>query len=347
MGQCDYFMNNDFYSLFPSLLRKEGPTVYLSWFLSSSDATHATAGWVQGRFPSNYYDINLKNTGPILKSFPKRTKPNPLPSMSLPREKITLFPGICWTKEVPSHPKATKIPLSLVVFYPLSRDIDGAPHGIWRCARQCTRRIRDRTPVLLFQLRLAEKCSGQEENRYKRQGRNKRSAGRIDSLYYFCTHLIPHRVWVNSLQGWGRRLGRTATVYAKPFWGRGNAAGRQGDKTSGLCVLCNSVSCYSIYTKGAKMKRYLCLEGMGDSTSPMILTRRLSVDVSRGGREWSLSHRGKWGWGWVAADREPPRQNMCLWVSSEAIGRGTEWGSFLLNLISLVISSGLCGKLLL
>lgn len=54
------------------------------------------------------------------------------------------------------------------------------------------------------------------------------------------------------------------------------------------------------------MKRYLGLEGMGDSTSPMILTRRLSVDVSRGGREWSLSPRGKWGWGWVAADREPP-----------------------------------------
>lgn len=38
----------------------------------------------------------------------------------------------------------------------------------------------------------------------------------------------------------------------------------------------------------------------------MILTRRLSVDVSRGGGEWSLSHRGKWGWGWVATDREQP-----------------------------------------
>lgn len=60
------------------------------------------------------------------------------------------------------------------------------------------------------------------------------------------------------------------------------------------------------------MKRYLCLEGMGDSTSPMILTRRLSVDVSRGGREWSLSHRDQWGWGWVAADREQPEAKYVL-----------------------------------
>lgn len=53
----------------------------------------------------------------------------------------------------------------------------------------------------------------------------------------------------------------------------------------------------------------LCLEGTRDSTSPMILTRWLSVDVSSRGGEWKWSHRGKWGW---VADKEQPRAKCVL-----------------------------------
>lgn len=51
-GHGDYFMNKDFYSLFHSWLRKERPTMYLSWFVSSSHANLANAAWVQGCFPN-------------------------------------------------------------------------------------------------------------------------------------------------------------------------------------------------------------------------------------------------------------------------------------------------------
>ena len=61
------------------------------------------------------------------------------------------------------------------------------------------------------------------------------------------------------------------------------------------------------------------MEGTGDSTVPVILSRCLyQLTCLGGGGEWKLSHRGKWGWGGQQT-KNIPQQNMHP-CSSEAIG---------------------------